>query len=281
MLDREALRIRLIDNRLSRIAAELSDLAAPCITIQTELSSDKSIPIGFSKFGGRPDVSADFDWPTWKEKPLSFLAQINLSAFANNPVSVALPSAGLLSFFYAADQFTWGFDPEDRGSWGVYLFDQIDLQRRETPEALPDEVDFRPCDLSFGEGVTLPGCETPQIEELQLTDEERDAYYDSCANESAGGHHLLGHPQEIQGAMQLECQLASNGINVGSSEGYGDPRARELEGGASDWLLLLQIDSDDNPEWMWGDVGMLYFWITKSDLKLRRFENVWMVLQCC
>ncbi|HUT87622.1 MAG TPA: YwqG family protein [Candidatus Heimdallarchaeota archaeon] len=90
-----------------------------------------------------------------------------------------------------------------------------------------------------------------------------------------------GHPDPIQGDMQLDCQLTSHGLYTGDATGYEDPRRAELEKGATDWQLLLQIDSDeDNAGMMWGDMGRLYFWIRKDDLKKRAFENVWMVLQC-
>ena len=36
------------------------------------------MPIGASKFGGAPDVAANFEWPQWNEKLLGFLAQIDL-----------------------------------------------------------------------------------------------------------------------------------------------------------------------------------------------------------
>ena len=52
--------------------------------------------------------------------------------------------------------------------------------------------------------------------------------------------------------------------------------------GAVDWELLLQIDTDEEgPGWMWGDVGRLYFWLRSEDLVAQRFENAWLVLQCC
>jgi hypothetical protein len=54
----------------------------------------------------------------------------------------------------------------------------------------------------------------------------------------------------------------------------------ELESGRYDWILLLQLDSDDDAGMMWGDVGMLYFWIKREDLKKENFDNVWMILQC-
>jgi uncharacterized protein YwqG len=31
---------------------------------------------------------------------------------------------------------------------------------------------------------------------------------------------------------------------------------------------------------MWGDGGRLYFWIPRESLAQRRFEDVWMILQC-
>lgn len=31
---------------------------------------------------------------------------------------------------------------------------------------------------------------------------------------------------------------------------------------------------------MWGDVGRLYYWIRREDLAQRRFDKVWLVLQC-
>jgi uncharacterized protein YwqG len=32
---------------------------------------------------------------------------------------------------------------------------------------------------------------------------------------------------------------------------------------------------------MWGDVGRIYFWLTDEDLRARRWEEAWLVLQCC
>ncbi len=45
--------------------------------------------------------------------------------------------------------------------------------------------------------------------------------------------------------------------------------------------MLLQIDTDEQgPDWMWGDMGCLYFWIRKQDLDERNFDRIWAVLQC-
>ena len=280
MFDSDQLRTRLIDAGLARVANDLVDSAAECISIGTQPSSDGDIPVGASKFGGNPDLPPDSDWPRWKDVPLSFLCQFNLSSLAKNPIAGHLPDNGLLSFFYDAEQSTWGFDPKDRGSWHVALFSQHKLVRNELPESLPDYSRYSPCEVTFGEDLTLPGWETLFVKSLNLADDELDAYLDTFDDEETAGHHLFGHPQEIQGAMQLECQLASNGVYCGNAEGYKNPKVAKLQAGASDWVLLLQIDSDDNPGWMWGDCGCLYFWITKHDLAEGAFNRVWMVLQC-
>ena len=91
---------------------------------------------------------------------------------------------------------------------------------------------------------------------------------------------MLGHPDEIQGDMKLECQLVTNGLYCGDSTGYEDPRAAELEADASDWRLLLQVASDEDAGAMWGDLGRLYYWIRDQDLRRGAFDASWLVLQC-
>lgn len=80
--------------------------------------------------------------------------------------------------------------------------------------------------------------------------------------------------------MELECQLVSNGVYCGDSEGYHSRRVAELAAGAGSWRLLLQLDSDDDAGMMWGDLGSLYFWIREEDARNADFSNAWMILQC-
>jgi uncharacterized protein YwqG len=47
---------------------------------------------------------------------------------------------------------------------------------------------------------------------------------------------------------------------------------------ANAWRLLLQVDSHD--DMMWGDVGMVYFWIPDEALRERAFDRTWLILQC-
>ena len=57
-------------------------------------------------------------------------------------------------------------------------------------------------------------------------------------------------------------------------------RVASLRDGCKDWRLLLQFDSDDDLNVMWGDCGKLYFWIREQDARLGRFDAAWLILQC-
>src|SRR5688500_9764688 len=87
-----------------------------------------------SKIGGLPDVPAHFPWPMWKGYPLAFVAQVDLRAITTEHSLSGLPRDGMLYFFYEQEQSTWGFDPQDRGSWRVmYVSGSVDL----TPATRP------------------------------------------------------------------------------------------------------------------------------------------------
>lgn len=152
--------------------------------------------------------------------------------------------------------------------------------RAEPPNDIEYEHVAATCRVQASPELTLPDdlpdlvYDTPEYNSYRALQEE-------LVGSSGSTHHrLLGHPQVVQNPMELECQLVTNGIYCGSSEGYEGDERKSLESGAADWRLLLQIDSDDAPGWMWGDVGRIYFWIKQQDLALRRFDDVWLIFQC-
>jgi hypothetical protein len=79
--------------------------------------------------------------------------------------------------------------------------------------------------------------------------------------------------------MELDCQLVASGLDLTEGQGYYDPRRDELEPGAAEWRLLLQLSSD--PE-LGLDMGMfrrLYVWIREPDLLAGNFTAVRPMLQ--
>jgi len=254
------------------------------------------IGVGGSRIGGLPDVPSGFEWPRWSpsklrdEKsdrpwpphepaPLGFIAQFDLSAIPR--VDDSLPGSGWLYFFYDRYREPWGFDPADRGCCRIVYIDvdRSALSRVEPPSDAEANHVAEPCIVEAWPELTLP----EYLPDLQYGTPEDHSYRGLRQGCIVGGplHRLLGHPQLVQNPMELECQLASNGVYCGSPEGFQRERAKSLESGAADWRLLLQIDTDDNgPGWMWGDGGRIYFWIKQHDLKSLRFDDAWLILQC-
>ena len=295
---RESLRTRVAsDPDLSRF--DLVSVARLSVRLATQRVPFARIELGDSRIGGMPDVPPCFEWPRWfppEERsnkfgdawypsapaPLGFIAQIDLSSISY--VDDVLPKRGWLYFFYDRYCEPWGYDPADRGCCRVIYADceRSELVRTEAPSDKEPEHVAAPCLLEAWPELTLP----EDFPHVQYGTPAFKAYHALCQELTKGGgykhHRLLGNPQIVQNPMELECQLVSNGIYYGDPSGYQSVRAEALKAGASDWRLLLQIDTDeDGPGWMWGDVGRIYFWIKKQDLAALRFDDVWLIFQCC
>lgn len=238
----------------------------------------------FSRLGGKPTVPAGFSWPAWNDEPLAFLAQLDLSEMAAATAAPWMPVKGQLYFFYDKDQTTWGFDPKDRGSWRVIYCNEAPatLFEAEVPAKIEQQI-YSSLPVEFRNVVSRPDWQRLDVDTGELSESDFEKLNESRFAPFGNGakHQLFGYPIPVQGDhMELECQLASNGVYCGTSEGYQSSRATELSSGAMDWRLLLQLDSDDDAGMMWGDVGTLYFWIREEDARRDDFSNVWMILQC-
>jgi len=275
-----AFRERLSAAGLGQHADGLAALVRPSIRLRPKPVDESEIAVGSSKLGGLPDLPPSFEWPRYAGLPQSFIAQIRLDEVHPHDADQVLPDSGLLSFFYDSDQRVWGFDPADDDAWLVHCTPEAaELERRELPDELPEPGRFRASRLDPEPELTYAPWEFSEVGALGLTRDELFAYGDLLDAEDLI-HRLLGHPQPIQGDMQLECQLVSHGLYCGDSSGYQDPRAAELAPGAVEWRLLLQIDSEEDAGLMWGDVGRIYYWMHRQDLVNRSWEKARLCLQC-
>ena len=237
-----------------------------------------SVEDASSHLGGTPLLPAGFAWPSKDGAPLTFLACLDLVRLQAALPVPWLPPSGRLLFFYDAEKQPWGFDPKDRGSF-VVVHATADAATLPVPPASP----LPRRSVSFGLIETYPSWERPEVEALQLTDAEAEILIDArlAAYGESPHHQVWGFPDPIQGdEMELECQLVSHGLYCGDSSGYLSREAATLKEGARDWRLLLQIDTDEDLGVMWGDSGILYFWIREEDARAGRFDQAWAVLQC-
>jgi uncharacterized protein YwqG len=235
-----------------------------------------------SKLGGLPTIGSLHEWPQRNGSLLAFVAELDLGELSAAFRPDWLPDRGMLHFFYDTVEYPWGFDPKDRSGWAVlYSPDGAPVHTAVAPANLPDpafypEVTLRPTAAkSFPDPLMLrPVLGVPPDEIDDLVEQHWDAA-------PLPRHQVGGHPYPVQHPnMALDCQLASSGIYLGDPEGYRSAKAEGLKSGAADWRLLLQLDSDDAADMMWGDMGILYFWIREEDAKAGEFSRTWVILQC-
>jgi uncharacterized protein YwqG len=263
-------------------------------------SKANNIPQGSSKFGGRPDLPADFQWYYFegsgmddkaKSRPLSFIAQINCQEISRYDTEHLLPASGILYFFYELDSMTWGFDPKDAGSARVFYYkgDIQNLKRIDFPEDLEEEFQMPELKIQFSNRNDLPSYDEfgEDFDYDDFGDEEMDTYDDARADylnieEKDTISKVLGYADVIQGDMRLECEEIANGIYCGSQPDAGNEDLTKMEQSSKKWQLLFQLDTveDDDFELMFGDCGRIYYYIRKDDLKNGNFNNCWLILQC-
>ncbi|BCX47433.1 DUF1963 domain-containing protein [Haloferula helveola] len=248
----------------------LGEAACQPVIIAKPFRSLDSLPPDSSCLSGAPLLDPSDSWPARAGKPLDFLARINLAELP--PTSMPRPESGLLSFFYDTDEQPWGGEAEDRDGFVIlYHPDPAKLQsvnppgtgahpplrkpvRFEVTPAFSPSREFEDAihDLADSEDVT----NAEEIDELYET------LLESGPSDS---HRVLSPPVPIQDDMTCELETATRV--------HGLPADTE-------WQLLLQLDSDPDLGWCWGDAGMLYFWIPRDDLAAARFDRCWLVLQC-
>ncbi len=250
-----------------------------------------------SKFGGKPAVPAGFEWPYFEAKsydgemanrPLSFLCQINLEEISAYDKENLLPNTGMLLFFYEQGSMRWGFDPADKGCSHVYYFNDVSkLDFADFPNDLKDEYKIKEYDLSFSARNSYPSFD--EFDCYSDIDCDWDTYDEAVEKRgyeiNSERNKLLGYADLIQGEILTECERTTRGLYCGDAESYQntpDDIKKDIKKSATDWILLFQMSSiqDEEYELMFGDLGNLYFYIRKQDLKECNFDKVWLVLQC-
>lgn len=268
----------------------VSSLAKNEIVMSVDEDAD-AVPPQASKIGGKPWLPKDFQWPVYKSDethPLSFLCQINLAEVKQYDRDGLLPEKGMLYFFYECEAFCWGFDPEDTGCAQVFYYEDIDgFAPVEWPKDIAEDYVVPEMAVRFKAQPSYP-----KYEELEYHSSMECDWgdYDTALEKlgvdmDAENHKLLGYADIIQNEMLSECERVTRGLYCGDPESYQNTSEDEeasIQRGAKDWILLLQLTTLEKGdwEWMWGDCGMLYFYIKRQDLAARHFENAWFSLQC-
>ncbi|WP_425395901.1 DUF1963 domain-containing protein [Aeoliella sp.] len=246
--------------------ASLFPVCRPALMINLTLA-DSELPVGTSKFGGKPDLPDGESWPEFNGNLHTFIGQINLAEIAITQLSGELPAKGLLSFFIFDDPIETGQPAAEGepGAWKViFTPDLSSLQRHTPPKAFDEGNALAPeCALEFEETLDLPyasmfdldqdhadlflGCR--RAKELGLTKGHTDAY------------------EELQQALMPEREQRSHLL------GWSHPQVAADDPVDEGFRNLLTVASEELCEWCWADGHLLYFGISDEDLKNHRFDR--------
>lgn len=287
---------------LASVAEPLQAFCSPAVRLRSRAlkkagwlaaGQPKAPALGDSRLGGWPDLPAGTPWPIWQDRPMAFLAQINLAAAHAAQPGLKLPAQGLLSFFLGCSEqlvdedgpciadAMLGSDPAHRGGWQVIYSSQLDQLQRQACELGPAPETFEPCSLSLHASPRqLPESDSPAIASLELPAELMENYQDLLAA-TAGSEEpedqMMGHPQLLQYTPpEWQCSRAARGEDPWQLVEPSDSSYQSEMQKAAEWTLLLQLTSNEQAGFCWGDGGNLYFVGRRDELARGDFSNLWL-----
>ncbi len=292
--------------KLNEVETQLKQFHSPAVKITSKASKKKSgwsepgkrgaPELAASRIGGWPDLPVDQAWPEWQERPMSFLAQINLSEMHHVNPDLKLPQSGLLLFFIGTEDdifdegvlnrdyhpvnYMLGSDVKHQDGWKViYAGENTELKRTSCQGKVLPEL-FKPCMLK-AKTITraLPDEYSVAYDRLTLSKAERDNYNEVLDLLSAENfnNQVMGYPQLIQSCPP---ELYSASVVSGRPAfSFPEPNSNEyfeLQKNACEWTLLLQLSSDNHADFLWGDGGHLYFYGNRIEMAKGNFDETWL-----
>ncbi len=245
---------------LEQFRAKLEKSTKPFVEIIPKTNSN--LTLWQSKFGGWPYLPKSSEYP--KDilgNPLFLLAQIN---FAEIPYLEKFPTTGILQF-YIANNNLFGADldnPTQQDNFRVMYFPRVSKPDLVTKFSfLPKPGKNMPirtsCSLEFTQKLAPVSTVDYEFEELfgidffeNFGDKEDDIWDEYSDKFASNGHKIGGYPFFTR----------------------NDPRCNLSK--SAKYVLLLQIDTDNSINIMWGDSGVSNFFIAEKDLENLDFSKV-------
>lgn len=195
-----------------------------------------------SKWWGSPDMPSCMTYPSFKDSygndyPYNFICQIRLEELAEVFPHNGLPACGMLYFFAKLDYFLGRDVPQDEIP-GCTIWDKDCIKVIYIKEV--DEANFIEHQIVTDDDFLF----SPAPRKIEFTNGTTD---DAAL---LAEHQLLGKP----------CGMP-----------YAD-----WDTPCEGWQLLLQVDSDEDDDFIlrFMDMGLLYFLISPKDLRKEDFSKV-------
>jgi uncharacterized protein YwqG len=287
----------LVASNLSSKFSILEKFYSPSIKLSTRIKKRTfKKELGKSQVGGWPDLPIGTNWPQWNDRPMSFLAQINLEEIHEINPQLHLPKQGLLSFFlgctdesynrsgknyYMVDLLIGCEALHQEGIKIIYTKDLDKLMEVKNTESILPEL-FNSCEIipTLG-GNPLPDVHSTVYEQLLLKGVEVDNYnklldkvnVDRDTDEN-WDNLFMGYPQLIQmNPPEIFCERAKLGLDP-----YQKASEKELNA-SSQWAMILQLTSDPKPDFIWGDGGHFYFYSNREKVLKGDFSESWVYFE--
>lgn len=212
---------------------------------------------GRSRLGGLPALGSR-PWPTMDQKPLHFIAQIELAELKDVPGRAQLPANGRLLFFYALNPED-PFEPSAAGPEDPARVLYLPGDRPDTPATPPGDLkQFRAQTLQAAPRLTLADPST-------LQDLDLDWY------------HQVAYDRALQRANEMKDPLRTHRffVQILGQPAFiqDDPRAYPTATTAG-WKLLLSVHDNSSIGMQLADGGALYFFISADALAALNWTSV-------
>ena len=261
--------VRFDEKKVSLYMELLKSFSRNAIQISLVGNGNVPLPAGCSKYGGRPDVADNFQWPHDNSgRPLSLLLQIDCADLAFLDREGLLPSSGQLYFFYELCEMK---RDGNKNNVRVIYNDKPSSQLHplDYPVNLGKEYQLQECRLQFSQRTSFPGLK----EVGHLTHKPFKTKFNFEFEEASD---------------RLEDEYWTGSEGIGNMLGYVFLIQKPIVKDLSNHVLLLQLESseywqedDKTPhDLVFGDGGIIYFYIKREDLRARRFDSIIFARQC-
>lgn len=243
-----------------------------CISITARPAS--KLRLEQSKFGSYPYLPAGFEYPKDSSGEFMFpLAQINCKEL---PPLAGYPNSGFLQFYISGTDELMGLDfddPQSQKDFRVLYFEEEQFTHYKTDFSFLDTVIergsspvFKPHSLEFSLKKDYVGI--------------GDVRYEEKGSFKIDDITKL-YPSSIQERLEDAAygDFCCNGHKIGGYAYFTQEDPRMYNEKLGDYIVLLQIDTDD--EIMWGDSGVGNFFIHPDDLAKKDFSKVMYNWDCC
>lgn len=242
-------------------------------------SAEDKNNIHSTKIGGTPYWPESMKWPTCDKGPLTCIAQIN---FAECPKLPGYPSEGILQFFIWNDEVFHEISNKN-GPFQMVYHKDINQKQSSNIQSTTFDDDWMHYGFDPFNGAL--------IGKLTLEENYINFSEESCFDEVVPiiskifgiNKFQLKNPDHYNIYWDILDKMDSTsnayGTRIGGHPYFIQSDDRSFTKGYKDSILLLQIDSEAGM--MFGDAGIINFFIKEEDLARKKFDKVLFAFACC